>query len=343
MIIIPNNFLYLQPKNQGMATNLNDINKTAENTKERIIRCIREVLPSTTKTCIWLLKITIGISVLILFLRYLKILPWFSEAISPIFKHIGLPGEAALAYVTGYFVNVYAAIPAAVACNLDIRAMTIIGVMVLCSHNMITETAVQKKTGSSALRIVLSRTLSAFVLAFILNLILPGKAADGVISSQATATSLKEMLSAWGVSTLTIIIKMSVLIYTLAIMQRILSEFGIIRWISKFLKPLLAFFGLPAKTSFLWIVANILGLAYGAAVMMEEVNAGKVNKKEIDLLNTHICISHSNFEDLILLSSVGGIWYVLLLTRWAGSFVLVWGQRLEYYILGNKKQKEENI
>lgn len=47
------------------------------------------------------------------------------------------------------------------------------------------------------------------------------------------------------------------------------------------LKPPLALFGLPAKTSFLWIVANILGLAYGAAVMIEEINAGKVENAKL--------------------------------------------------------------
>ena len=190
-------YLYLQPNNQRMATNDININNTTETIKERIIRCIREVLPSTTKTCIWLLKITIGVSMFILILRYLKILPWFSETISPLFSHLGLPGEAALAYVTGYFVNVYAAISVAVACNLDIRSMTILAVMVLCSHNMITETAVQKKTGSSAIRIILIRTLSAFVLAFLLNHFMPGKAVDGVIKTLATESTFKEMLSAW--------------------------------------------------------------------------------------------------------------------------------------------------
>jgi Nucleoside recognition. len=303
----------------------------------RIKQCVKEVIPSTTKTCIWLLKITIGVSILILVLRYLKILPWFSNAISPLFNYIGLPGEAALSYVTGFFVNVYAAIPVAVSCNLDVRSLTILSVMILCSHNMITETAVQKKTGSSAIRMVIIRIASAFILAFVLNKILPGSITENTLSASHNNASLTELLDAWWRSTLSIIIKMSILIYSLAILQKILSEFGVIRWISKFLRPILAFFGLPAKTSFLWIVANILGLAYGAAVMMEETNAGKVNKKEIDLLNTHISISHSNLEDLILLSSIGGIWYVLLLTRWAGSFLLVWEQRLEYYIKEHKK------
>ena len=126
---------------------------------------------------------------------------------------------------------------------------------------------------------------------------------------------------------------MTVLIFSLSIMQKLLSEYGVIRFMAKGLRPVLAVFGLPAKTAFLWIVANILGLAYGAAVMIEESKSGKISKRDIDLLNTHIGISHSNFEDLFLVCSIGGVWYIILFTRWVGSFILVWEQRLEYYIL----------
>ena len=308
--------------------------------KAKVIKCIKDVLPSTTKTCIWLLKLTVGVSLAILFLRYLNILPWFSNLISPLFNYLGLPGEAALAFVTGYFVNVYAAISVAVSLELDVRMLTILSVMVLCAHNMVTETVVQKKTGSSAKRIVIIRTLSAFVLAYILNLIMPGAVTDVLGGVEQQSHSLKEMFSEWAVSTLEVVIKMTTLIYTLAIMQKLLSEYGVIRWISKFLNPFLAIFGLPARTSFLWIVANTLGLAYGAAVMMEEVEAKKVTKKDIDLLNSHIAISHSNLEDLFLLSALGGIWYILLFSRWIGAFVLVWELRLEYFIKERYIQKK---
>ena len=247
-------------------------------------------------------------------------------------NHLGLPGEAALAYVTGYFVNVYAAISVAASLELDVRAMTILSVMVLCSHNMITETAVQKKSGSSAVRIVLVRTFSAFFLAFVLNRFLPGEVIPAYGAEGEEALLLGPMLKEWAVSTLWLILKMGVLIYSLSIMQRLLAEFGVIRLISKFLKPLLALFGLPARTSLLWIVANILGLAYGAAIMIQESRSGKISRNDIDLLNTHISIAHSNFEDLFLLSSVGGIWYVLLLSRWLMAMVLVWLQRLEIFV-----------
>ena len=322
-------------------------------------------------------------------MRYFKILPWLSATLGPLFNHFGLPGEAALAYVSGYFVNMYAMLAIAGSMDLTARAITILGVMSLCSHNMITETAVQGKTGANPVRVVITRTLAGFVLAFVLNLILPLSHSDiamlggavgeseaavasvaeaptgvaAVAEAPATEASIavapatvapaaetpaseasiteapaavqplfKELVVEWCYSTLSILVKMTLLIYSLAILQRILSEFGVIRWVSKFLKPLLLLFGLPARCSFLWIIANILGIAYGGAVMMEEVRAGKLSLRDIKLVNQHIGISHSNLEDLTLVASIGGIWWVMLLSRWAGSFILVWGYRAEMAI-----------
>lgn len=303
-----------------------------ESNKDKIIRCVKSVLPSTTKTSLWLVKLTVGVSFAIMFLKYFNILPWVSNLLTPIFNGIGLPGEAAFPFVTGYFVNVYAAISVAVAFDFDVRALTILSTMVLCAHNMITETAVQKKTGTSATRIVIVRTISAFTLAFFLNKLLPGEVMEQLQGGYDHKPEFMVLFKEWLASTVTVVVKMTLLIYTLAILQKIMAEYGVIRWISKFLKYPLAFFGLPARTSFLWIVANTLGLAYGAAVMIEEVESGKVTKRDVDLLNSHIAISHSNFEDLFLLSAMGATWYVLLFSRWIGSFILVWELRAEYYI-----------
>ncbi|PKP41880.1 MAG: nucleoside recognition protein [Bacteroidetes bacterium HGW-Bacteroidetes-10] len=298
----------------------------------RAISSVKEILPKTLKTCLWLVRITVLVTLGVLFLEYFDILPWISKLLNPLFNMLGLPGEASLAYVTGYFVNVYSAIAVMATLNLDIRTVTILSVMILASHNMITETAVQKKTGSSAIRIVIIRTLSAIALGFILNIIMPGGGKLAVIEAQATDLTLIEMLQVWFFKTIKLIALMTILIFTLSIMQRLLSEFGVIRWLSKFMRPVMAFFGLPAKTSFLWIVANTLGLAYGAAVMIDETESGKITKTDVDLLNHHIAISHSNLEDVLLLASVGAMIPWMVLSRWAFSFLLVWELRLEMAI-----------
>lgn len=304
----------------------------AQSALKRAIRSIKEILPKTLKTCLWLIRITTVITLGVLFLEYFNILPWVSKALSPIFNLMGLPGEAALAYVSGYFANVYSAIAVISTLNLDVRSITILSVMILCSHNMITETAVQKKTGSSAIRMAIIRTLAAFVLGFTLNLIMPEVQHGVEIETIVRELTLVQMLKEWFFNTLHLIVLMSTLIFALSIAQRLLTEFGIIRWLSKIFSPILSFFGLPPKTSFLWIVANTLGLAYGAAVMIDETESGNITKEEIDLLNHHIAISHSNLEDVILLASVGAMIWWLLIARWAFSFVLVWELRAEIAI-----------
>ncbi|MDD4142435.1 MAG: nucleoside recognition domain-containing protein [Bacteroidales bacterium] len=312
--------------------------KTGETSvKQRIYTTVKDVMPRALKTAWWLIKLTVIISFVILLLRYFGVIDIISTFLSPVFRYVGLPGEAALAFVSGYFVNVYSAIAVMTSLQLDIRSITILSVMVLCAHNMITETAVQKKTGSSALRIVLVRTLSAVFLAFILNLIMPAGSGRAVASGETTAAvgvtlQFSDMLLQWLISTGKLLLKMTALILTLTILQALLSEFGVIRWLGRQLKPLMLFFGLPANTAFLWIVANTLGLAYGAAVMIEETQKGNITKRDADLLNHHIAISHSNLEDLLLLTSVGGLCWWMLLSRWAMSLILVWERRLEFML-----------
>jgi len=79
-----------------------------------------------------------------------------------------------------------------------------------------------------------------------------------------------------------------------------------------------------------------MGLGYGAAIMIEEADRGKISKEDADLLNHHIAISHSNLEDVVLLAAVGAMVWWLLLSRWAMSLLLVWELRLESRIIRKK-------
>ena len=111
----------------------------------RIQKCIKEGSVSTLKTATWVIKITAIVSAVVFLLKVLNILPYISNFLSPIMNFIGLPGEASLAFVSGYFINIYSCIAVADTLNLSTRSVTILAVLVMCAHNMIVETAVQKK------------------------------------------------------------------------------------------------------------------------------------------------------------------------------------------------------
>lgn len=304
----------------------------------RLVKCEREARPSAFKTIWWLTKIMVVLSFVIILLQYFGVIEWISYWLTPVFTHFGLPGEAALAYVSGYLVNCYSAIAVMTTLDLGTRAATILSVMVLCSHNMIVETTVQHKTGSSVLRIVFVRTLSAFILGWVLNKIMPGSFDNSIVGENIQEElSFSVLMSDWALRTSKNVVLMAVLVYLLSILQKILTEFGIITYISRFLKPLMIFFGLSPKTSFLWLVSNTLGLAYGAGIMIEEVEKGVTTREENDLLNHHIGISHSNLEDLLLFAAAGGAYLWMLLSRWLMSWLLVWERKAEYYVMKKLK------
>ena len=309
--------------------------------KNRLIKSVKGALKPALKTAWWVVKLTVCVSLAVTILNYLGVVKWFSEIATPLFTHIGLSGESALAYITGYFVNIYSAIAVVTTLDLSYKAITIIAVMCLCSHNMILETAVQKKTGSSFARMFILRTLAAFFAAFILNIILPETTETNAGAAQVAATNdIIEVLQIWGLSTLKLIARMVTLIVLLTIFQRVLNEFGVMQILSKILSPLLRVFGLPEKTSFLWIVANTLGLAYGSAVMIEEAEQGKISKTDADLLNHHIAISHSNVEDMLLFAAIGASILWMMTIRLTMAFIVVWLRRFELYFRGRKLKLE---
>ncbi|MDR0729745.1 MAG: nucleoside recognition protein [Prevotellaceae bacterium] len=295
----------------------------------RIGHAFRTSFPKALKIAWWMIRLTVLVSLGVEALRYFGIIAWMSECLSPVFRLVGLPGEASLAFLTGYFVNVYGALAIVGTLSLTVRELTILGVMVLCAHNMFIETAVQRKTGSSAVRMIAVRTAGALIGGLLLHWLMPVESMPAAPSVAPAALPLQTLAWEWLLSTGQLILRMLTLIVGLSFLQRLLAEFGVIRLLSKCLRPLLKIFGLPARTSFLWIVANVLGLAYGAAVMIEETEAGKVDARDVDLLNHHIGVAHSNIEDLLLFVSFGGLCWWLLLPRWLIAMLFVWERRLE--------------
>lgn len=308
--------------------------------KNRIIGAVKSAIPTALKTAWWMIRLTVIISLSVTILQYLGVITWLSELLNPLFNLAGLPGESAIVFISGYFVNIYSAVAAASTLNISLRSITILAIMCLCAHNMIIETAVQKKTGSSAVRMVIVRTLGAIVSAFVLNWLLPAEEITNVAKNNISILPLGMVLTDWLTGTALLVLKMFTLIMGLNILQRLLAEFGVIRWLSKLMRPVLIIFGLPAKTSFLWIVVNILGLAYGAAVMIEEREKGKISREDADLLNHHAAMSHSNLEDVALFFSIGASLGWMLIFRWILAIIVVWLRRFELKYISRKPKPE---
>jgi spore maturation protein SpmB len=122
------------------------------------------------KTSFLLLKVIIPVFALIKILEHTPVIGWISQYCDPLMRFVGLPGEAALAVVTGVFLNFYAAIGIIIALGLTAWQITIIAVILSCCHELVIETAIIKKTGVRAWPILGIRLATAFGAGVTLNL-----------------------------------------------------------------------------------------------------------------------------------------------------------------------------
>ncbi len=122
------------------------------------------------KTSFLLLKVIIPVFALIKILEHTPVIGWISQYCDPLMRFVGLPGEAALAVVTGVFLNFYAAIGIIIALGLTAWQITIIAVILSCCHELVIETAIIKKTGIRAWPILGIRLTTALGAGVILNL-----------------------------------------------------------------------------------------------------------------------------------------------------------------------------
>lgn len=300
--------------------------------KARVWECVRGATPPAVKTGLWLIKITIPLSFVVLVMKTTGVLAVIANACAPLFALMGLPGEAAVVFVTACLTNCYSAAAVIQTLGLSGRTMTIVAMMCLISHNLIVECAVQKKTGSSARRMLALRIGMSFIAALLLNLLMPadtaGQATAGARGAAAAAAGFGVEFRAWLGAMGVLVAKIMILVTTLMILERILHEFGVTRMLSRVMKYPLMLLGMPGETAFLWIVANVLGLAYGGGVIVENTRRGQLSQRDADTLNHHIAVSHSLLEDTCVFAAIGvSVWWITV-PRIALAGAVVWVKRL---------------
>lgn len=307
-------------------------NSLSPTARERLTGCVRSALPQGMKTATWLLKLTIPVSFAVFLFDYSGWMTIVAGWVAPLFKLIGLSGEASIVLITSIFTNIYSAIVVMTTLGTGYREGTILAVMCLISHALIVETAIQRKTGSNSLRMILVRLSASFLAALLLNKFLPSDTNKGTEVVVHQLIGFWPSFTEWCKAILITTLKIVVLVNLLLILQKILNEFGLIKWILKPFVPLLRVMGLPANTGFLWMIAYTLGLSYGGAIMISQSEEGKLSREEADLLNHHIAISHSQLEDTLLYASMGYSLPILILPRILIAVFYVWLRRLERYL-----------
>jgi hypothetical protein len=109
---------------------------------------------------------------LTLVLQQLGVIDWLADVAAPLMVAIGLPGEAAVPLVFGYVLNIYAAVGAMQALDLNTAQITVLAIAILIGHNLVVEGAVLHKAGMNGFAFGALRIVAGLAAAAVANLLL---------------------------------------------------------------------------------------------------------------------------------------------------------------------------
>lgn len=294
---------------------------------EKLASSVKTSFMPSTKTTLWLLKIMLPISLIVTVAQHFGLIDVVAAWLEPAMRLFGLPGRAAIGFLTGAFVTTYAGIAAMLQLALTMREATIVGIMICICHALFVESAVNRKVGSSFWRMFIIRFGMAFVCAFYLNIVLPDSM-HGTFGEGITMDSdAHNYLLSWALSSVKMSVMIWLLIWALMIIQRLAEAFGLMQKLVRPLHPLMRLCGLPESTAYMWIVGNVLGISYGSAVMLDLEERGQISKDDANDVNYHLIMNHSLLEDTFVFASMGipALW--IASTRFLFALIVVWGRK----------------
>lgn len=274
----------------------------------------KQTLKTSLHSVMIILKLIIPIYIIADILYYYNTLSYVTFIIEPFTSLIGLPPETSLAIISGMFLNVYASVAFAAPLDLSIHQWSILAVFVGICHALVVESVIMKKIGLSNLYSYSLRIIAGFVVAFITSH-LPTSWFSATFSDDTFEkieySSISDLLYNSFVSSISLSIKVIILI-TLLI------------FIMDFIKT--RKFMLESKKNvskgFSLTVGIILGITYGAGILINEVKNGRISEEDIFYIGTFLMICHAIIEDTLLFVIFGADFMMVVIIRTVSAIAI---------------------
>ena len=287
----------------------------------------------TSLKSIWIiLKLIIPIYIIADILFYYNILEYVAFIVEPITTTIGLPAEASLSIISGMFLNVYASIAFAAPLDLTIHQWTILAVFVGICHSLIVEGVIMKKIGLSNTYSYSLRVIVAFIVAMITSF-MPSSWFSPTITDESFTKihydTIGEVLYNSIINSAVLSVKVIILITLLIFIMDFIKSRKFIEESKK-----------NVSKSFSLSVGVILGITYGAGILIKEVESGKISKNDIFYIGTFLMICHAIIEDTLLFVIFGADFTAVIIIRTIAaivfSYILLLGYKKSNYKFNNK-------
>ncbi|WP_100333239.1 nucleoside recognition domain-containing protein [Bacillus alkalisoli] len=263
-------------------------------------------------------KVIFPITILVGVLQHTPVLQFIIDFIAPFMGIFGLSGEAAIPLVVGNFLNLYAGIGAILTLELTVKEVFILAVMLSFSHNLLVESTVAAKVGIKIWVILTVRLGLAIFSAIIINLAWKG---GGEIAQYGLITASEEKITGYLPILMDAVQKglmgvfqLALIVIPLMVAVQFFKDLGWLQKFSKWMAPFTRMLGMNENTSTTLAAGLMIGLAYGAGMMIQAVKEDGVSKRDITLAFIFLVACHAVIEDTLIFIPLGiPIWPLLLI------------------------------
>ena len=250
-------------------------------------------------------------------------------ALEPVMEIVGLPGETGIAWAASIIVHPYAAFAVLLESwdelQLTVAQATIFGLLVLEVHAIFVEMRIAQMLGSRAWFTCVLRFFTAISLGALLNWVY---ASNGWLQQPADILlfefdPIEKSWGAWAETQLKTWLLFALMLYGLNLFMEAVRHFHIEKVFVWLLGPVMRLMGIHKSASLVGVIGLVLGLTFGAALLMAESQSGRVSRRDIFLSVSLLGICHSVLEDTLLTMVFGAHISGVLFARVAFSMVVI--------------------
>jgi len=272
-------------------------------------------LNSSLKSAWIILKLVIPIYILADILFYYNTLSYVSFIVEPFTSILGLPAEASLAIISGIFLNLYAAIAFAAPLDMTVQQWTVLAVFLGICHSLVVESVIMKKIGISTFYSYMMRFFVGLFVGY-LTYIMPSSWFVSTLSTQDFTQKIVydnfiDLIYGSSYNATILSIKIILLISVLIFIMDFIKTRKFVLESQK-----------NVSKGFSILVGIILGITYGAGILIQEAKSGAISKADLFYIGTFLMICHAIIEDTLLFVIFGADFTMVIVIRTVAAIIL---------------------
>ena len=276
----------------------------------------KKSIRTSFKTGLIIIKLIIPIYILADILFYYNTLSYIAFIFEPITSVLGLPVETSLAIISGMFLNLYAAIAFAAPLDLTPQEWTILAIYLGICHSLVVEGAITKKLGFSHLYSNTVRIGGGLIVGYLATFLPASLYTQEIISqkiSQEAFSNIFDLLRNSIANASILTVKIILIITALIFLMDFIKNLSVIKESKK-----------NVSKGFSLAVGTVLGLTYGAGVLIEEAKSKSMSKNDLFFVVTFLLICHAIIEDTLLFAIFGANVTIIITVRTIAAIVIAW-------------------